>query len=358
MKGFMAVTLMSFRTWYRDRSSVFWGVLFPILFMGLIGSVFGGDSGGLTFEVSVVPSDQSAINEQIIDALAQVPSFRIVEESLDDALARLEAGERSMVVVLPDVSESHPTGELIVYYDEGRSQVNQAGIAIVRQVVDEINKAMTGRRDILSVEARGMRAQPLTMFDFLLPGVMAMTLMQTGLMGVTYVVANYRESMVIKRVLTTGFHPFAFLSGLIARFTIVNLMQAVLIFLAGTLIYGAKVTGSIANLAVLAIIGSITFLAIGFFISTISKSAESANALGSLVSFPMLFLSGTFWPREMLPDVMQPIVGALPLTPLVDAMRGVSTSAHALSQHTTGILYMVAWAIVCFALSTWRFRWE
>lgn len=392
MRGFWAVTLISFRTWFRDRTSVFWGVLFPILLMGLIGAVFGGE-GGLSFRVSVATSAEGPLVDGLVDALEDVPVFEIVRESEDAALSALAAGQRSLVVVVsgPDVAalggESGPGApdlgafgeaaldqdaleaggpppaelppmELLVYYDEGNSQVNQVGISIVQQVVDGVNKELTGRRDVISLSQQGIAAHKLSMFDFLLPGMIAMTLMQTGLMGVTYVVANYRETKLLKRVLTTALHPFAFLSGLVARFTVVNIGQAAIIFLVGTYVYGAKTVGSVLHLLVLGVIGSVAFLALGFLISTISKSAEAANALGSLVNFPMLFLSGTFWPREMLPDAMQPIVGALPLSPLVEAMRGVSTAGHSLLDYTPGILYLLAWTAVCFAVGAWRFRWE
>lgn len=196
------------------------------------------------------------------------------------------------------------------------------------------------------------------MFDFLLPGVIAMTVMQTGLMGVTWVVANYRERQVLKRVLATPFSPLAFLAGLVARFTVVNVLQAVVIFLVATFAFGAKTLGSLLHLGVLTILGSVTFLAIGFAVSTLSRTAEAANTLGSVLNFPMLFLSGTFWPKEMLPDAIRPVVGLLPLTPLVDALRGVGAMGDPIGAYTPGILYLFAWAAAGFLVAAWRFRWE
>lgn len=130
------------------------------------------------------------------------------------------------------------------------------------------------------------------------------------------------------------------------------------IFIVATLLFGVRTEGSIAQLAALVVIGSVTFLAMGFAISTISKSAESAGALGSLIHFPMLFLSGTFWPRELLPERVGQIVWALPLTPLVDAMRGVGALGDSILVHLPGIVYLLAWAGASFALAAWRFKWE
>lgn len=357
LKGFFAVAAMSFRTWWRDKASVFWGIVFPLLLMGLVGAVFGS-GGNLSFRVSVEAAAENPLAQSALEALKSVGPFNVIEEPTEVGLQRLAAGDRALVMVLPRVEEGGPGGEVLVYYDDGNAQVSQAAVALVRHVVGELNRHLTGREDVLTLTAQGVSARNLSMFDYLLPGIMAMTLMQTGLMGVTYVVANYRERRVLKRVLATPFSPAAFIAGLVARFTVVNLIQVAIIFIVATLVYGARTAGSIPELAALALIGSVTFLAMGFAISAVSKSAESASTLGSLVNFPMLFLSGTFWPKELLPEGVRPIVSALPLTPLVDAMRGVGAMGDSITTYLPGIAYLLVWAGASFAVAAWRFRWE
>jgi len=417
LRGFLTVAAMSLRTFLRDRAALFWGIAFPLMLMGLIGSVFG-NGGDLILSTSVVGNSDHPLAAGIVQALKGIPTLKVVEESEESARQALKNGDRSLVVVLPGSTElatlpelpqtpqppagvagpsaetasipaagtpgiviaqtaavaAEPAGTLTgrdspaspapvtikVYYDEGRAQVAQAGIAIVQSVVQEVNRRLTQRHDVLTVEASGISdaSQKLDMFDFLLPGILAMTIMQSGLMGVTWVVSTYRERRVLKRVLATPFHPAAFLSGLVARFTLTNIIQATIIIAVGVLVFHARVVGSLGSLAFLAVLGSLTFLAIGFAISTLSKTPEAANNLGSAIGFPMMFLSGTFWPKEMIPVALQPVIKALPLTPLVDAMRGVATQAAPLSQYAGGLVYMVGWMVAAFALATWRFRWE
>lgn len=373
-RGIVSVAMMSMRTFLRDRGALFWGIAFPVMLMGLIGSVFG--EGDIVLQTSIVGRSDQPIAQGLYEALESVPVLSIVdeEEHEDEALAALRKGERSLVVVLPEAdalqammqrTQAVSTGadpssplKIHVYYDEGRAQVAQAGIAIVQQVVEEFDRRLTMRPELLTVTTSGMAAEQMGIFDFLLPGVVAMTIMQTGLMGVTWVISSYREQRLLKRILATPFPPIAFLTGMVARFTLTNIVQASIIVIIGVGIFKAKVMGSFSALFLLALLGSVTFLAIGFAISTLSKTAESANNLGSAVSFPMMFLSGTFWPREMIPDVLQPVIGFLPLTPLVEAMRGVATQADTLGMHLNGILYLLGWIIVSFAVATWRFRWE
>ncbi len=384
MKSLWWVVVMSFRMWWRDRSAVFWGIVFPILLMGLIGIVFG-NSDHLRFTVSLVREGDSSLARTLEESLRALPGFKVVTEDRETALASLQSGERSLVVVVP--GQGGTSGEtpsppaatsglgaaawaaflppvpqtpatVTLYYDETRAQVSQAGVALVQQLIDRINKVATGRPDIIKVEARGVSSRRLSLFDFLLPGVIAMTVMQTGLMGGSWVIANYRERKVLKRVLTTSVHPISFITGLVARFSLINLMQAAIIFLVGTLVFKAKMVGSLLDLAILTAVGSLAFLAMGFALSTVAKSSETANTLGSLVNFPMMFLSGTFWPKDMMPETIRPVVEALPLTPLVDAMRGVANQGLGLDHFWGSALYVLAWGVAAFAVAAWRFRWE
>lgn len=402
LRGFWAVVDMAFRLFFRDKHGLFWGIAFPLMLMGLIGTVFGGGTN-IVLTTSVVVDENDPLTRGIAAALHEVPALRIVEEDEETALAALRRGDRSLVVVLPTVSTetmsqwmaasgapNRPgaaawptqTSDIVpgfsavagiddegtaspdsalsvrVYYDEMSYDVAQAGIAIINAIVDETNRRITGRPDVLTVETSGISAHNLTMFDFLLPGILAMVLMQSGLMGVTAVLTSYRERLLLKRVLATPFSPGVFLAGLVARFTITNLIQGAVIVLVGVLLFRAQVVGSYLNLFVLSVIGSVTFLAIGFAISTVSDTPDGANTLGSAVSFPMMFLSGTFWPRELIPDALQPLIGALPLTPLVEALRGVATQADSLAMHAPGLLYMGIWGVAALVIAIRRFRWE
>lgn len=360
LRGFFAVVEMAFRLFFRDKHGLFWGIAFPLMLMGLIGAVFGGGTN-LVLTTSVVADAGDPMAQGMAAALHQIEALRIVEEDEAAALDALRRGDRSLVVVLPTAADVTTAGGPVpvrVYYDESNYEIAQTGVAIVRSVVDEANRMMTGRRDVLTVDASGISAHNLTMFDFLLPGVLAMVLMQNGLMGVTAVLTAYRERLLLKRVLATPFSPGVFLAGLVARFTITNLLQGAIIVLVGVLVFRAQVIGSYWNMFVLSVIGSVAFLAVGFAVSTVSQTPDGANTLGSAVVFPMMFLSGTFWPREMVPDALQPLIDLLPLTPLVEALRGVATQGHGLGAYWSGMAYLAGWGVVAMVFAIRRFRWE
>src|SRR5690606_31162700 len=256
---------MALRIFWRDKHALFWGIAFPLMLMGLIGTVFS-DMDNLVLRTAVViPDGGNPLSQGMLAALEDVRALEVVVEDEATALAALRRGDRSLVVVLPgDEATAALAGggtsapvPVRVYYDEARMQVAQAGLAIVNGIVHDINQRVTGRADVLAVEAAGVAAEQLSMFDFLLPGILAMGLMQSGLMGVSAVITAYRERLLLKRVLATPFPPAAFLAGLILRFTITNVIQGLIIVLVGVLVFGARVVGSYVHLLFLVLVGSV-----------------------------------------------------------------------------------------------------
>lgn len=356
MRAFLLTITMGFRMYFRDRSSVFWGLLFPLLFMVLIGLAFGrGDTP--TFAVRFVDHGGGPLASGLRQGLGRVPLFKVADEADEaTALDALRQGRATLVVVVPSAAAGDPVR---VYFDQARVQDSQTALMILERFVAEANLQIAGVSPVVRLQATGIagRAQ-MRFFDFLLPGILAMTVMQTGLMGVTWVVAEYRQRLILKRILSTPVHPFAFLGGLVGRYTVTNLVQMVIIVAVAILVFDAKVVGSPVILLGLIVLGTLAFVGLGFAISTVSKTPESANLMGSVLHFPMMFLGGTFWPREFMPQFMQPFITLLPFTPLVEAMRAVSARGETLIPYLPGLAYLGAWGLVAFALAAWRFKWE
>jgi len=352
MKAFMAMIATSIKVFLRDRSSVFWGMAFPLILMGLIGLAFGRSSSVL-FTVSVVAEGNPQLVQPLLAGLRRVPVFKVLEEDRGQALGQLREGERTMVIVVPAQGTT-----LEAIYDSSREQSGRTALVILERFVAEANLRISGAPALLTVKTSSVAGVDVKFFDFLLPGILAMTIAQTGLLGVSSVVATMRERLLLKRVMATPVPPLAFLGGLVGRFSLVNLLQSAIIILVAILVFGARIQGSVLDLAALALVGAVAFFGMGFAISTASRTPESANLLGSVVNFPMMFLSGTFWPREFMPESIRSVIAYLPLSPLVDSMRGVSASGEPLGQYLWAVLYLLVWTVLAFAVAIRRFRWE
>lgn len=355
MRAFVMTVYMLFRHYFRDRSSVFWGIVFPLLLMSLIGLAFGrGES--ISFTVGFVGQD-GALAQGLRTGLAGVPVFKVTDEADEaSALAELRKGNRTLVVVAPPQSSAAPVR---VFYDQARVEDARTALLILEKFVADANLRIAGVQPAVRLETEGVAAaRDVRFFDFLLPGILAMTIMNSGLNGVTWVVTEYRKTLVLKRVLATPVHPFAFIGGLITRYATTNLVQLAVIAAVAIWVFDAVIVGSVATLTALALLGTLVFVGMGLAISTASRSPESANLVGSALSFPMLFLAGTLWPREFMPAFLQPVISALPLTPLVESMRAVAARGETLTPYLPGLLYLAAWGVLALVLAGWRFKWE
>jgi ABC-2 type transport system permease protein len=331
-------------------------MVFPLLLMSLIGLAFGRGEN-VSFAIGFVDEGGGPVAQGLRQGLAQVPVFRLTEEeSQASALEALRRGRRTLVVVIPRVGSGSP---IRVYFDQARVQDSRTAMVILERFIAEANLRIAGVPPALRVQSTGVAAaRRIRFFDFLLPGILAMTVMNSGLNGLTWVITEYRQRLVLKRVLATPVHPLAFLGGLVARYAATNLVQLAVIVLVAVLVFKATIVGSLWILAGLALVGTLVFVGMGIAVSTVSRTPESANLLGSALSFPMMFLAGTFWPREFMPAFLQPVIAVLPLTPLVEVMRAVAARGEAVAPYWTGLLYLAGWGIVSFVLAAWRFKWE
>lgn len=349
---------MSFRAYWRDRGALFWGIALPVLLMTLIGLAFGG-AQSLRLDVSVVapapPPATPAVDEALVDGLEAIDSVTVHRESEGRARAALQSGERNLVVLVPGVE---PPLTVRVLYDRTQPQVSQAGLAIIRGVITSLNRRFSGAQLPVNLSSRAVEAQNTDMFDFLLPGIIALTIMQTGLQGLTHSVTQLRDRLVLKRLLTTPANPLVFIGGLLGRFTFVNVVQAAIIFAIGSFGFGARTVGSLWQFGLLVVLGSVVFIAMGLAVSTVAATPESANALGSAISFPMMFLSGVFFPKEAMPAGLQPLIEYLPLTPLVDMLRAVATRGESLAAFGPSLIYFTLIGVAATWLAARRFRWE
>ncbi len=356
MTAFWTTLVLGFRMYFRDRTSVFWGIVFPILLMGLIGLAFGR-TDTISYTVGFVDQGGGLLAQGVRQGLDKVPVFKVVDErSEPDAVAALREGKRTLVVVVPQVSAG---GEVRAFFDQTRIQDSQVALTILQRFVAEANLQIAGVAPIVRLHAEGIAGPRQVRFiDFLLPGILAMTVMQTGLLGVTEVLTGLRQRLILKRVLATPVFPLMFLGGLTARYAATTLVQLGIIAAVAILLFHATIVGNPASLIGLAIFGALVAVGIGFAVSTLASTPEAASVLGSVIHFPMMFLSGTLWPREFMPAFMQPVIRALPLTPLVDAMRGVAARGDALGLFAPGLAYLGLWGLVAFVVTAVRFRWE
>jgi ABC transporter DrrB family efflux protein len=196
---------------------------------------------------------------------------------------------------------------------------------------------------------------PLDYFDFVLPGLLALGVMNLTMVGIAGSVARFRETAVLRRLAVAPVSPSAFITGQVLARLVIALGQVVLLLVLG-LALGGTVVGNPLWLLLLATLGNLTFLALGFAIAGRTSSVDAANNLAGLVTMPLMFLSGMFFPVASLPTVVRWVAEALPITALVDGMRAVSLHGASLGEVLPELQWLLAWVPASFLVARLSFR--
>jgi len=279
--------------------------------------------------------------------------FTVHEGSQEDELAKLEDGDRDVVLVFePEPDGAQPAVQL--YYDQTEGPNADVAISVVRQVLLGVAQGESP----IAVTQVPISATSISYIDFFVPGILAMALMNAGVIGLSTSFVIYRERGILRRIKVTPFHLTSFvLARIISQLIIALAQMAILIGLAASL-FGLNVQGNMLLLLVEILIGALAFLAIGFAIAGVSKTVETAAAVGNLVTFPMLFLSGVFFEISAAPAWLQPITKILPLSYLVDALRDTMSRGKGLADVWPDLLFLLATFAVGMAIAVRFFRWD
>lgn len=361
MNAFFQLYRASLKEYTRDRMAMFWTLAFPVFFMVLIGIISSGNSDTV-FDVGVVAEDKSQIGTALEKVFAKVPAFKVTEGTRDALLEKLKHGDLRVVIVIPDgLSDSVSAGKtanIETYYDPSNQTTAQIVLNIVKQVVDGFDQQVTKRPTLLAIKPVSIASDRLRAIDWLLPGILAMALMQLGLFGTAPALVQLREQQVLRRIGATPLPRITLLGSQVLHRLTIAVAQTLLILIVGMLMFKVTVIGSAILLAGFVLLGASMFLAIGYLVSGLAKTQESVIGISQLINFPMMFLSGLFFPVEIMPEWIRPVVNAMPLTYLADALRQIMVGAPPVYSLGLDSLIVGVWLVVSMALAVKFFRWE
>lgn len=357
---FKEIFIASLKELIRDRAALFWFLAFPVIFIIIFGIVFSG-GGEQQFTVGIVTPGQNPMVEKMVEGIKTIPTFDVKTGSEQEELTALKKGQRSLVIVIPNVNYqaiiSGKGYEVPLYYDASRKNTSQVLISVVSEIFSEIENRITGRPKIFEVAPRAVQARRLTDFDYILPGILAMGIMQLGLFG-SFQFLSLREQKIIRGLGVTPLPRIALLGSEIIVRLIMSLVQALIIIGIGRLVFHVTIISSLWKVLGLVILGSLTFISLGYMLITFTKTMESGRGIIQLVQFPMMFLSGIFFPIYFMPDYIKPVVRAIPLTYLGDALRQLMVGATPNYTMSINLTVLVVWLAVTFGITVKFWRWE
>ena len=338
------LALARMREFYREPEAVFWVFGFPIVLAFALGLAFRNTGPG-ELQVGVEEGQSDSVIAAVLDS-----SPRLKASVLDTATARIRL--RSGRIALLVVPGTH--GDPLVYrYDSTRTE---SGLA--RLEVDEVLQHAQGLKDVFAAREERAAAPGSRYIDFLIPGLLGMNLLGSGIWGVGFSVVQARQRKLLKRYMATPMRKSHYLLSFILSRLVFLIVEVVALVGFGWLLFGVAVRGSFASLAGITILGSFSFAGLGLLVASRAKTIEGVSGLMNLVMLPMWILSGTFFSYSRFPDAMIPFVKALPLTALNDALRAVMIDGTALTGLGAPLAIVAAWGAASFAVALGVFRWR
>lgn len=361
-QAFRSLTIASLKMYFRNVTAVFFTMFIPIILVVIFGLLNSGDNSG-SIKIALSNNSKTELAKNFEGSLKKIKAFKIDEVSEKEAREQLGKGKIDLQVVIPeDFGKTGQTGlkpsTVAAYYNQGKPGSGQTAGLIIGQVMSQYNAKITNSPQLLTLKNTGVKTNNLNYIDFLLPGIIAMTIMQLGVFSVAFGFISFKTSGALRRMQATPLHPINFLAAQSVTRVLIGIMQVLLLLGIGVYAFNMHLIGSLLNMLVMALIGTVTFLAFGFGIAGWAKDENQAAPVANLISFPMLFLSGTFFPRESFPEYLQKITDYLPLTYLADGLRRIANEGASLWTVRGDILGLAIWAIIAFFIAVRLFKWE
>lgn len=355
MRALLQMVLANVRMSYRNRMALFWNLAFPALFIVIFGFFFSG--GFDSVNVGVAGAETNEVSQQITQGLEGAEGFSVSQGTKEEQLEALRDGDRSVVVVFSPAEGSSKL-DATIYYDESDPTTSAIGRNAVQSFLDQVNISQLGDQRLVAVDAEPVTSTELDYLDFLVPGILAMSIMNSGLIGLASAFVTYREKGILRRIKATPFPLWQFITARIISQLLISVAQAAVLLALARLIFDLRWEGNLFAIFVMVIVGAIAFLSIGFVISSFAKNQEAADAISNAIAFPMLFLAGVFFPLDMAPDWLQPIAALLPLKYFADGLRNIMAHGSTLPGEWLNILILFITAVIGLLLSVRFFKWE
>jgi ABC-2 type transport system permease protein len=384
VRRFLTLVRANAKMVLRNRQALFWSLAFPLVFMFLLGVVFGDQGSVASAKVGVADIDGTRYSRALTQALSASGRLEIVTGGEAVLTQRLKKGDLSALVVIPQgfgagvgaaagAVGANGTGSsagststttapqpatIKVYFDPSSLVGSQVAMGTVSAVVEGFQQQLTRAPELIRIQSASVQRSDLSYRDFLIPGVLALALLTSGVIGIATTVVEYRQEGILRRVQVTPLPVSQFMGGRVITQVGISLMQALVLLGVGRLAFGVSIVGSYLVLIGLLIVGTLCFVTIGFFIASFTKNVEATAAVANVVTVPMMFLGGVFFPIDNAPTWIQPVVRVIPVAYLANGLRDVMIRGYGFGAVWPDFAFLAGMAAVFGLLSIRVFRWQ
>jgi ABC-2 type transport system permease protein len=329
----------------REPEVVFWVFVFPLLLALGLGIAFRNKPDE-SIPVAIVAGSGSVDAGALLSRAPQHERFKVQVLNAEEARKGFRLGKFDLVI------EPNTNGGVEYRYDPARPES-----VLAKTQVNDALQAAGGRKDVIATSVVASSEPGSRYIDFLIPGLLGMNLMNSGMWGIGFALVDMRQRKLLKRFVGTPMRRGDFLLALASSRLILMIIEVGLLLAFGVIFFHMRVLGSIAAIALIAGLGSLSFGGVGLLTASRAQKIESVSGLINLVMMPMWIFSGVFFSYERFPAVIQPLIKALPLTALNDALRASILEGTPLIHQWLRLMILIVWGGISFLLALRWFRW-
>jgi ABC-2 type transport system permease protein len=354
----------NFKRLFRDKTALFFTFLFPLIFLFVFGGI-SGNSNGTSFNVAIINESTS---QYFRDFKAQAEQDKVLKISksintLEEAKKLMSRGQLDSTIYFPkefgQEINGKASGKALIIFTQNTSQSGQAVQAYIQnRYFAPLNIKATGTQPPFNAVADQLNEKSLKSFDYTFAGLLGFAILGSGIFGPINIFPELKKMGILRRLHTTPLRVWQYFLSVMLGNAVVGLLSLGLMFVVAITVFHLKVAGNYLELAAFLIFSLVLILGIGLSIGGWAKNERQAAPLANIIVFPMMFLSGTFFPRFLMPEWLQHITGFFPLTPVIDGARLIATEGQHLTQIGPQLGIMAIWMVVVYFIAFRVFRWE
>jgi ABC-2 type transport system permease protein len=353
------------KRFFRDRTAIFFTIGFPLIFLFVFGSLNSGNSN-VSFKVALINESSTSFAKDFEAKLDASSTIKVDKEvtTLDQAKEKMSRSELDAAIVLPkefgevQPGNTYPSGEVKVVYTQNNTQSGVALTSILQSQFQQVNQKIVPTVTPFTVSGEQLNENSLTAFDYTFAGLLGFAIIGMGIFGPINVFPELKKMGILRRLSTTPLRVWQYFVSTMIGQAIIGLLSIAVMFAVAISVFHLQVVGSWIELALFIVFSIAMILGIGLALGGWAKNERQVAPLANIVVFPMMFLSGTFFPRFLMPEWLQNVSAFLPLTPVIDGIRLITTEGAHFIDILPQIGLIGAWMVVIYVIAFKVFRWE
>ncbi len=367
-KSFFTVLIfvkINTKRFFRDRLAIFFTIVFPLIFLFVFGALNSG-TNNVSFNVAIINDSKSDFAKQFVDTSTKSSVLKVQSDitTLDAAKAKMVKSQLDAAIVLPadfgtvKSGAKYPSGEANIVFTQNDAQSASALGSILDAEFKGINSKFVHTDTPFTVKSTQLNERSLSQFDYTFAGLLGFSIIGMGIFGPVNVFPELKKMGILRRLSTTPLKVWQYFLATMIGQAIIGALSLTIMFIVAITVFHLKVVGSYFELVPFLILGITTILGIGLALGGWAKNERQAAPLSNIIVFPMMFLSGTFFPTFLMPGWLQNISAFLPLTPIIDGIRLIATEGKHLIDILPQLGMIGIWLVVIYAIAFRVFRWE